>query len=300
MTLGRSALGKGLSALIPAPRYANTRDDYFLCPIADIVADKNQPRQTFDDERLDELVASIKEKGILQPLVVRKHEETPAGPRFIVIAGERRFRAAKKAGLTEVPVLVKDVASNEALELALIENLQREDLNSIEEALAYQRLLENEDYTQDVLARRLGKNRSTIANALRLLKLTEDHQALIVQGRLTAGHARCLLAIEDETQRQSLADKILDENLSVREAEDWVKKEREPKAPAEDPGPPRQSPLQPYYEAVASELTRALGAEVAIHSRGRKGKISITFESLDELRRLKAQLDPLGSMAQSA
>jgi len=300
MTLGRSALGKGLSALIPAPRYANQRDDYFLCPVADIVADPNQPRQFFDDERLDELVASVKEKGILQPLVVRKHAASPAAAKFIVIAGERRFRAAKKAGLTEVPVIVKDVASNEALELALIENLQREDLNPIEEALAYQRLLESEDYTQDVLARHLGKNRSTIANTLRLLRLDQGHQSLIVEGKLTAGHARCLLAIDDETQRGTLADKILADNLSVREAEEWVKKEREPKAPSPEPTLPRQSPLQPYYEAVASELTRALGAEVAIHSRGRKGKISITFESLDELRRLKAQLDPLASMAQSA
>jgi ParB family chromosome partitioning protein len=300
MTLGRSALGKGLSALIPAPRYANSRDDYFQCPLADIVADPNQPRQAFDDERLDELVASIKEKGILQPLVVRKNTDSPAGPRFIVVAGERRFRAAKKAGLTEVPVLVKDVASSEALELALIENLQREDLNPIEEAQAYQRLLESEEYTQDVLARRLGKNRSTIANALRLLKLEQSLQALVVEGKLSAGHARCLLAIEDENQRERLADKIIAEGLSVREAEDWVKKEREPKATPTEPAPPRQSPLQPYYEAVASELSRALGAEVSIHSRGRKGKISITFESLDELRRLKAQLDPLANLAQTA
>jgi ParB family chromosome partitioning protein len=301
MTLGRSALGKGLSALIPAPRYANSRDDYFLCNVEDIVADAQQPRQRFDDERLEELVASIKEKGILQPLVVRKNPE--GKPTYIVIAGERRFRAAKKAGLTEVPVLVKDVATSEALELALIENLQREDLNPIEEAQAYQRLLESEDYTQDVLARRLGKNRSTIANALRLLKLTADHQGLVVEGRMSAGHARCLLSVEDEAQRQSLAEKIIAEDLSVREAEEWVRKERgaHPEPTPAEPPQPRQTPLQPYYDAVASELARALGAEVTIQSRGRKGKVAISFESLEELRRLKALLDPHGaSLPQTA
>jgi ParB family transcriptional regulator, chromosome partitioning protein len=299
MTLGRSALGKGLSALIPAPRYANQRDDYFLCPISEISADPGQPRLRFDDERLEELVASIKEKGILQPLVVRKASEAKG---YIVIAGERRLRAAKKAGLGEVPVLVKDVASNEALELALIENLQREDLNPIEEALAYQRLLESEDYTQDVLARRLGKNRSTIANALRLLRLGASHQAMVVEGRITAGHARCLLALDDDAQREALASKILAEDLSVREAEEWVRREREaPRASSEPtPNAPRVTPLQPYYESVAEDLARALGVAVQIQSRGRKGRICINFESLDELRRLKATLAPDSALAKTA
>jgi len=299
MTLGRSALGKGLSALIPAPRYANQRDDYFLCQLTDVVADPAQPRQRFDDERLEELVASIKEKGILQPIVVRKGPGP--GINYIVVAGERRLRAARRAGLTEVPVLVKDVATNEALELALIENLQREDLNPIEEAQAYQRLLESEDYTQDVLARRLGKNRSTIANTLRLLRLHQAHQSMVVEGRLTAGHARCLLAVEDDAQRETLATKILAEDLSVREAEEWVRKEREtPKQAAPTPTEPRTTPLQPYYESVAADLGRALEAEVQIQSRGRKGRICISFESLDELRRLKALLAPGSDLAKTA
>ncbi len=298
MTLGRSALGKGLSALIPAPRYANQRDDYFSCPVSDVAGDPAQPRQRFDDERLDELVASIKEKGILQPIVVRK---SAGSPPYIVVAGERRLRAARRAGLTEVPVLVKDVASNEALELALIENLQREDLNPIEEAQAYQRLLESEDYTQDVLARRLGKNRSTIANALRLLRLDQSHQSMVVEGRLTAGHARCLLAVEDDSQRETLATKILAEDLSVREAEEWVRKERETPRPTPTPdATTRVTPLQPYYESVASDLGRALEAEVQIQSRGRKGRICISFESLDELRRLKALLAPGSELAKTA
>jgi len=300
MTLGRSALGKGLSALIPAPRFANQRDDYFLCKLEDVRPDPNQPRQRFDDDKLDELVASIKEKGILQPLVVRRAAE---GQGYVVVAGERRFRAAKKAGLSEVPVLVKDVATSEALELALIENLQREDLNPIEEAQAYQRLLESESYTQDVLARRLGKNRSTIANALRLLRLAQEHQAMVIDGRLSAGHARCLLAIDDDAQRRDLAAAIVDQELSVREAEDWVKRGRDAKPEADDATPepaPRQTPLQPYYDAVAAELTAALGAPVQIQSRGRKGRIVISFASLEELRRLKSQIDPAGELARTA
>jgi len=304
MTLGRSALGKGLSALIPAPRFANQRDDYFLCKLDDIRPDPNQPRQRFDDDKLDELVASIKEKGILQPLVVRRATD---GQGYIVVAGERRYRAARKAGLAEVPVLVKDVATNEALELALIENLQREDLNPIEEAQAYQRLLESESYTQDVLARRLGKNRSTIANALRLLRLGAEHQALVIEGRLSAGHARCLLAIEDDAQRQGLAQAILSDDLSVREAEEWVRKGREPKPESADddasddaPAAPRATPLQPYYDAVAAELSRALGVPVQIQSRGRKGRIAISFSSLEELRRLKVHIDPSSELARTA
>lgn len=303
MTLGRSALGKGLSALIPAPRFANQRDDFFLCKIDDVEADPNQPRQRFDDEKLDELVASIKEKGILQPIVVRRGD---APNRYIVIAGERRLRAARKAGLTEIPVLVKEVATSEALELALIENLQREDLNAIEEAQAYQRLLESESYTQDVLARRLGKNRSTIANALRLLKLSPEHQSMVVEGRISAGHARCLLAVEDDQQRADLAADIVSNDLSVREAEDWVRRERDRVdtvtniEDAPDAAAPRVTPLQPYYDTVASELSAALGVQVQIQSRGRKGRISISFASLEELRRLKAQMDPSGELAKTA
>lgn len=300
MTLGRSALGKGLSALIPAPRYANQRDDYFLSPIGEIHPDPNQPRQYFDDARLAELVASIKEKGILQPLVVRKADGETSG--YVVVAGERRLRAARRAGLTEVPVLVKDVATNEALELALIENLQREDLNPIEEALAYQRLLQGADYTQDVLARRLGKNRSTIANALRLLKLAADHQAMVVEGRLSAGHARCLLAVDEGDLRETLAAKILEDELSVRDSEEWVRRRRDQARSTEagDKPKPRTTPLQPYYESVARDLQEALGVPVQIQSRGRKGRISISFESLDELRQLRSRLAPEADLPQSA
>jgi len=277
---GRNALGKGLSALIPPPKYAHLNDDYFMCPVAKVRPDPAQPRQRFDDTALDELVSSIKEKGILQPIVVRKD-----GPdAYIVVAGERRLRASRKAGLTEVPVLVKDVATDEAFELALIENIQREDLNAIEEASAYQRLIDSSNYTQDVLARRLGKQRSTIANALRLLKLDPDHQQLVIDRTITAGHARCLLALDDPGQRAALADRIVNEDLSVRDCERAVRDTR-----AESDAPPAQAPKQKAASAVQLYCDQ-LGLKVEIKARGRKGKITIDFGTLEELRSLHQRL----------
>jgi ParB family transcriptional regulator, chromosome partitioning protein len=311
---GRSALGKGLSALIPAPKMANHNDNFFMCPVGDVCRDPNQPRHHFDDEKLEELVASIRKKGILQPIVVRRTagDGTPAeapAP-YMIVAGERRLRAARKAGLKEVPVIVKDVASSEAFELALIENVQREDLNPIEEALAYQRLIELQDYTPNEVADRVGKNRSTIANALRLLKLDGHHQSLVVEGRLSAGHARTLLSLEDPADRNALAEDILARGLSVREAEDWVRRHKEPQPeagtpdqdePGEKPEPRRAAhPLQPFYDAIAADLRAALGTDVGIQARGRKGKIQISFESLEDLDRLRRQLQLLTGTADAA
>lgn len=289
---GRTALGKGLSALIPAPRYTNLNDDYFMCPVTDIRPDPKQPRQRFDDDALEELVASIKEKGIIQPLVVRKAEGPDGG--YIVVAGERRLRASRKAGLKDVPVIVKDVASDEAFELALIENIQREDLNAIEEAAAYHRLIDSSSYTQEVLARRLGKNRSTIANALRLLTLSTDHQQLLIDRRITPGHARCLLAVQDDTQRQALAERILSQDLSVRDAERAARTTK-PGAESESAGPPAARPasaVQLYCDQLADELSRTLNTTVAIKARGRRGKMLISFSSLEELRGLHERLTP--------
>jgi ParB family chromosome partitioning protein len=282
---GRPALGKGLAALLPPPRFANLRDDYFSCAIDRIDADPAQPRQHFDPSALDELVRSIKEKGILQPLIVRRAE----ADRFVVVAGERRLRAARRAGLTEIPVLVKDVATAEALEIALIENLQREDLNPVEEAQAYARLLERPGYTQEVVAHRVGKDRSTIANAIRLLQLSTEEQAMLAAKKLTAGHARALLAVADPTARSSLSHRILDEQLSVREAEAIA---RASTAPTSDRGstPRRQPPLQPYYDTVAGELASLLETEVEVRSRGRRGQLILHFRSVEELRRLRAHL----------
>jgi ParB family transcriptional regulator, chromosome partitioning protein len=305
MSLGRSALGKGLGALIPAPKMANHNDNFFMCPVSDVCRDPNQPRHHFDDEKLEELVASIKKKGILQPIVVRRTatdgNAADAPAPFMIVAGERRLRAARKAGLKEVPVIVKDVESTEAFELALIENIQREDLNPIEEAMAYQRLIEYQDYTPAEVADRVGKNRSTIANALRLLKLDGHHQTLVVEGRMSAGHARTLLALETTDERNTLAEEILARGLSVREAEEWVKSRRQPEpAPASDATPEDADgtrrgahPLQPFYDAIAADLQAALGAQVSIAARGRKGKVQISFDSLEDLDRLRKQLQSM-------
>jgi len=286
---GRTALGKGLGALIAPPRYAHINDDYFLCPVGKVRPDHQQPRQRFDDDALDELVASIREKGIIQPIVVRRDGEGEDA--YIVVAGERRLRAARKAGLREVPVVVKDVASDEAFELALIENIQREDLNAIEEAHAYQRLIESASYTQEILARRLGKNRSTIANALRLLQLDPDHQQLLMDRKITAGHARCLLAVAEPDARARLAERITEEDLSVRDAEKAVREAR-PKPKGAGPGErPRQaSAVQLYCDQLATDIAETLDVEVGIKARGRQGKIVISFQTLDELRRLHQRL----------
>jgi ParB family chromosome partitioning protein len=305
MSLGRSALGKGLGALIPAPRNANQSDSFFLCPVGDICRDPHQPRHHFDDEALEELVSSIRKKGILQPIVVRRSapgesSAADAPAPYTVVAGERRLRAARRAGLTEVPVIVKDVPSTEAFELALIENVQREDLNPIEEALAYQRLIDVQDYSPSEVADRVGKNRSTIANALRLLKLEGHHQTLIVEGRLTAGHARALLSVESTEARDALAEEILAKGLSVREAEDWAREHRppepqlsllpEPGAEPAEPAADRSHPLQPFYDAMAADLREALGHAVSIQARGRKGRVQIHFNSLEDLDRLRKRM----------
>ncbi len=283
MPTPRKTLGRGLSALLPAPRFTNLSDDYFMCGLTEIDADPDQPRQHFEAKALDELVQSIKEKGILQPLVVRRD-----GERFRVVAGERRLRAARAAGLDDVPVLVKDVASDEALELALIENIQREDLNPIEEARAYQRLLQRPQMTQDVVARRVGKQRSTVANALRLLGLQPELQQYVVDGQLSAGHARTLLSVDDPQDRSVLAQRIIDDGLSVRATETAARELKSPiprrRAPAVD------HPLQPYCDAVADELGRNLSAAVRVKVRGRKGRIEIAFEGVEQLRSLRDAL----------
>ncbi|MCB9727510.1 MAG: ParB/RepB/Spo0J family partition protein [Deltaproteobacteria bacterium] len=280
MAAPRQSLGRGLGALLAPPRYANVSDEYFFCPITDLAADPLQPRQSFDPTSLDELVQSVREKGILQPLIVRKVE---AG--YVVIAGERRLRAATLAGLSEVPVLVKDVASQEALELALIENIQREDLNPIEEAQAYRRLLDRPGMTQETLAHRVGKSRSAIANSMRLLGLDSELQAQVLDGRLSAGHARALLAIEDTERRTALAERAVREGLTVRDLEQEGKKARpqRDRKPTAEPG----GPLKPYCDSIAREISEALGVPASVSTRGRKGKLVISFQGVDELRRLR-------------
>ena len=273
----RNALGKGLSALIPDGHDLDEREEeFFLCPIAAIDPNPNQPRQRFLPEELDEMVASVREKGILTPLLVNKTEDG-----YQLIAGERRWRAAQKAGLERVPVVVRDVTASESLELAIIENIHRKDLNPIEEALAYGKLLEKTSCTQEVLAQRLGKDRSTIANLLRLLKLPIPIQQDVIDERLSMGHARLLVGITEKEQQKVLWDAIIKKRLSVRQAEDLAKKLKRP------PRPKKVLSIEdPYMRSLTDNLKRSLGTKVEIKKEGKQGRILLYFYSDDELDRL--------------
>jgi ParB family chromosome partitioning protein len=282
----RKALGRGLAALIPgapppappavaeAPR---TGDGLRTVAIEDVHPSRGQPRKVFDDARLDELAASIRAQGIIQPLVVRLRD----GGGYELIAGERRWRAAQRAGLHEVPAVVRDVAPKRAFEMALVENLQREDLNPIEEAQGFERLIEEFGYTQEALATRVGKDRSTVANSLRLLRLPNAVRDLVTEGRLSMGHARALLGIEETDALERLARRVVARELSVRQVEALVRRERDGAAPASATAPPR-----PNVNArdLADRLTRALGTRVRVVDEGEgKGRLEISYHSLDQL-----------------
>ena len=228
-TKKKTGLGRGLNTLIPSAPVKDTESEKILkkeeqikseimVPILKVEPNPNQPRRQFDDDSLQELADSVKQYGILQPLIVKKHDKF-----YEIIAGERRWRAAKLAGLKEVPVLIRDYAENEIVEIALIENIQREDLNPIEEALAYKRLMEEFSLKQDQVAAKVSKSRAAITNSLRLLKLDQRVQNLLSEEMITTGHARALLAIEDPDQQYETAMKVFDEKLSVREIEKLVK-----------------------------------------------------------------------------
>ncbi len=274
----KTGLGKGMAALLPVAE--TERGMFFSCPIEEIRPHRGQPRKTFSSEKLDELAASIREKGIIQPLVVRKK-----GEHYELIAGERRWRAAQKAGLHEVPVVIKDVSDDTALEMALIENIQREDLNAVEEAEAYHALQEQFDLSQEELAKRVGKDRSTVANALRLLKLPTDIKRDIIEERLSMGHARALLSLDDSELMKECRDRIVKDGLTVRAAEALVKRKKS--APRHAP----EKQLDLYLTDLSDRLTRHFKSRVAISPRGRGGKIEISFGSQDELSRIVEALD---------
>jgi ParB family chromosome partitioning protein len=289
----RKALGRGLSALIPsapapvapvAPVRA-VGDGTRTIAIEDVHPAPDQPRTHFDDARLDELAASIRTQGIIQPLIVR----TRAAGGYELVAGERRWRAAQRAGLHEVPAVVRDVSPTAAFEMALVENLQREDLNPLEEAAGYQRLIGEFGYTQESLADRVGKDRSTVANALRLLRLPDGVRALLSEGRLSMGHARALLGLDSAPAMEKLARRVVSQDLSVRKVEELVKRERAGAAEAR-PAPAPKTP-SPNARDLALQLSRALGTrvEVAESSPG-KGEIAIHFHSLDQLDTLLERL----------
>ncbi len=275
----RPALGKGIGALLNSASQEGSRK-YFLCPIEDLKPHGQQPRKTFNDEKMAELVASIREKGVIQPLVVRRVED-----HYQIIAGERRWRAAQKAGLRDIPVVIQDVSEDWALEMALIENIQREDLNPIEEAAAYRNLMERFDLTQEEVAKRVGKDRSTVANALRVLRLPEQVREDVAFGRLSMGHARALLALEGEGDLLEARAQVVGKNLSVRETEALVRRVRNFKESAKRP---KSAPGAPDPELVhlAAAMKQVLGTQVKIIPRGKGGKIEISYFSPEDLDRL--------------
>ena len=273
----RKALGKGLSALIPeADRYEDDREGFFQCPIESIEPNPYQPRLEFEDADLEELVLSVKEKGIITPILVSK-----AGKGYRLIAGERRWRAAQKAGLKRVPVVVRETTPVESLELALIENIHRKDLNPIEEALAYKRWLEDTNTTQETLAKRVGKERSTITNMLRLLNLPQVIRKDLVDERLTIGHARVLVGLKSVAEQKRFRDLIIRKDLSVRQVENLLKKGR-------SAGSSRKKNVEQehYLQSLSDDLKRSLGTKVDIKMRGNKGSINIYYYSTEELDRL--------------
>ena len=273
----KATLGRGLDALLPKE---NREPGLTLVSIHEIRPNTRQPRKDFDDDTIAELTASIKEKGIIQPIVVRQ-----AGSGYEIIAGERRWRAAQRAGIVKVPVVVKDATDMEALELALIENLQREDLNPIEEASGYQHLIEVYGLTHEEVSVQIGKDRSTITNHLRLLKLSEEAKRALIEGEITAGHARALLSLESISDANLVLQAIRKKKLSVRTTESLIRNMSKEKRSGIKP-----VSADPYLERIADDLKGALSTQVRIIYNKGKGRIEIDYYSDDELERLLSAL----------
>jgi ParB family transcriptional regulator, chromosome partitioning protein len=279
MMTKRVALGKGLGALIPEFEKEESRTLLF-CGIEEIVPNRSQPRKHFDESKLQELAESIKEKGILEPLIVRRTDQG-----YELIVGERRWRAAQKAGLKEVPVMVKEVEGREVLEISLIENLQREDLNPIEAAEAFKHLIEEFNLSQEDLSKRIGKDRTTITNALRLLKLPLEVRNQLLQNRITSGHARAILSLESKEKQKELCALIIKKGLSVREAESiakrWAEKPKKSITPVK-----RRSDLESQLSSLQDSMRKYLGTKVHITQKGKRGKIEIEYYSYEDLERI--------------
>ena len=277
--MNRKALGRGLGALLSSDRTIDLGVEQSEVDLDSIVPGPMQPRTHFDEASLQSLAESIKSHGVVQPLLVRRRDSG-----FELIAGERRWRAAKLAGLTRVPVIVKEVPDDSLLEIALIENIQREDLNPIEEAQAYRKLIETVGLTQEALASRVGRDRSYITNYLRLLRLPDDLQQLVKEGLLSTGHARTLLALSHPDQQRRLARQIIDGGLSVRATEQLVHRMIEEK-PEKSPSAPRA--VDPNVRAAETKLRRALGTQVKIlMSEQGRGKVEISFFNNQDLDRI--------------
>ena len=277
----RPALGKGLSALIPDVPEVRSGNEPAEVDVDQISPNEHQPRRGFEDARLDELAQSIKANGVIQPIVVRK-----VGGGYRIIAGERRWRAAQRAGLTRVPVVIKDISAGrdaQLLEMALIENIQREDLNPIDQAAAYEKLSSDFGMTQEEIAAAVGKDRSSVANHMRLLKLPQEVRAEVASGRLSMGHARALIAMTDEATQREIARQVIARNLSVRETEAMVKR-----TGRDSPAAERRAPVAAdvHTRAAEEKLRLTLGTRVRINRKGKGGRIEIDFGSEDELQRL--------------
>lgn len=293
MPIKKKGLGKGLDSLIPdnksmksvtSEKTVESKEDAAaksgvqVMKINEVEPNRDQPRKNFDEDALLELSDSIKQFGVLQPLLVRKRKDY-----YEIIAGERRWRAAKLAGVKEVPVIEKEYTDQEILEIGLIENIQRENLNPIEEAIAYKRLLEEFNLKQDEVAERVSKSRTAVTNSMRLLKLSDKVQQMIIDDMISTGHARAFLAIDDPELQYTLANKIFDEKLSVRETEKLVKEIKNPKKPKEKK-PVANSFI---YQDLEEKMKSVFGTKVSIASKGKgKGKIEIEYYSDDELEHL--------------
>ena len=283
MAVKKKGLGKGLDSLIPynkievkttVPKVGGEK----MMKINIVEPNREQPRRNFEEDSLLELADSIKQFGVLQPLIVRKRKDY-----YEIIAGERRWRAAKMAGVKEIPVIIKDFTEQEVLEIALIENIQREDLNPIEEAMAFKRLLTEFNLKQDEVAERVSKSRTAVTNSMRLLKLDEKVQQMVIDDMITTGHARALLAIEDPELQYNLANKIFDEKLSVRETESLVKSIKNPKEPKQ-----KKTVKNAFiYEDLEDKMKQVLGTKVNVLAKGNgKGRIQIEYYSDEELERM--------------
>lgn len=285
MSIKKTGLGKGIDALI-APSQEEISKSVIELDINDIEPGEGQPRQYFDQEKIEQLAQSIKEHGIIQPLIVKKEGST-----YKIIAGERRWRAARIAGLKRVPVIERNATPQEIMEMALIENIQREDLNPIEEAEAYSRLMTEHNITQERLSDLLGKSRSSIANTIRLLNFDEEVRQLIVRGDLSAGHARAILGLEDDDERRAVAKEVVDKSYNVRQTESLVKKilmEKTKKKAEEknDDEEDNSTISKADVMQVQARLRSALGTKVKMDDLNGKGKIIIEYFSVDERERL--------------
>lgn len=281
----KTGLGRGLDALfsdtIKEPEIEEVTGEIVQnIKITKIEPDKEQPRKRFDEEKLDELANSIKQYGVIQPIIVTLKDDY-----YQIIAGERRWRAAKQAGLKKIPVIIKNYTEQEIVEISLIENIQREDLNPIEEAFAYKRLLEEFNLKQDEVAERVSKSRTAVTNSIRLLKLNEKVQQMVIDDMIQTGHARALLGIEDLEKQYNMAQKVFDEKLSVRETEKLVKKVQKEKEEVEKTKMDKQ--LEIVYQDLEEKMKQILGTKVSINAKDEnKGKIEIEYYNKEDLDRL--------------